>query len=282
MIIIDSIDAMSRWSDEQRRAGRKIVFVPTMGFLHDGHLALVRDARARGDRAVVSIFVNPTQFGANEDFGSYPRDFERDRRLLENEQIDVLFSPSVEEIYPEGFQSHVEVERLSQPLCGTVRPGHFRGVATVVCKLFNLVKPHGAIFGEKDFQQLQLIRRMVRDLAIGVEVIGHPTVRETDGLAMSSRNAYLNPAEREAALCLSRALCRAERLVQRGERAGAAILRCVTAEITHEPLAQLEYAKLCDAETLAELETLNTTAVLALAVRIGKTRLIDNRLLLRR
>ena len=281
MNVINTIADMSRWSDEQRRTGRRIMFVPTMGFLHDGHLALVRDARRRGDCTVVSIFVNPTQFGANEDFGSYPRDFERDRGLLRQEQVDILFSPSVEEIYPEGFQTHVEVERLSQPLCGAARPGHFRGVATVVCKLFNIIKPHGAVFGEKDFQQLKLIRRLVRDLSMDVEVIGHPTVREPDGLAMSSRNAYLNPAERQAALCLSRSLCRAERSVQRGERSAATILQRVAAEIVIEPLARLEYAKICDAESLAELETLNTTAVLALAVRIGKTRLIDNRLLRR-
>ena len=270
---------MRQWSEAERRAGRRIAFVPTMGFLHSGHLCLVRDARARGERLVVSIFVNPRQFGPGEDFAGYPRDFIRDRELLENESVDVLFHPSVEEMYPRGAQTHVEVERLSLPLCGALRPGHFRGVATVVTKLFNIVLPHLAVFGEKDYQQLQVIRRLAQDLSLGLEIIGHPIVRETDGLAMSSRNAYLTGAERAAALCLSRALCKAERLFKRGETSAQGIVQIAMGELQKEPLAAIEYIKLCDAETLDEIEQIAGPAVLALAVRIGKARLIDNRVL---
>ena len=279
MRIIETVSVMREWSEAERRAGRRIAFVPTMGFLHRGHLCLVRDARARGDRLVVSIFVNPAQFGPGEDFAAYPRDFERDRKLLGKEGVDVLFHPSVAEIYPQGAQTHVEVERLSAPLCGALRPGHFRGVATVVAKLFNMVRPHVAVFGEKDYQQLQVIRRLVQDLSMGVEIVGHPIVREADGLAMSSRNTYLTEAERAAAVCLPRALCKAERLFQRGETSAEAILQITRDELRKEPLAAVEYVKLCDAETLEEIETIDDAAVLALAVRIGKARLIDNRVL---
>lgn len=282
MQIIEKISQMRDWSEAERRAGRGIAFVPTMGFLHDGHLALVRSAKARGVRLVVSIFVNPAQFGPGEDFPGYPRDFERDCQLLQGAGVDVLFHPAVEEMYPPGGQTHVEVERLSQPLCGALRPGHFRGVATVVTKLFNIVQPQLAVFGEKDYQQLQVIRRLVRDLSMGVEIIGHPIVREPDGLAMSSRNAYLTPAERAAAVCLSRALCRAERLFRRGETSAPALARQVLAELEKEPLARVEYVRLCNVETLEEIQNIDDQALLALAVRIGKARLIDNRILARR
>jgi pantoate--beta-alanine ligase len=277
--VIETAAQMREWSDNERRLGRRVALVPTMGYLHEGHLGLVRDAKQRGDRVVVSIFVNPTQFGPTEDFSRYPRDFDRDRALLESEGIDILFHPPVGEIYPDGYQTHVEVEQLSLPLCGAVRPGHFRGVATVVAKLFNIVKPHLAVFGRKDFQQLQVIRRLVRDLSMDVEIVGHEIVREADGLAMSSRNAYLNPAERQAALCLSRALCKAQRLFQRGERSAAKLRARAQAELAREPLAAAEYVSLCDVETLAEVEEVMSPAVLALAVRIGKTRLIDNQVL---
>ena len=279
MRTIEKIATMHEWSAAERRAGRRIGFVPTMGFLHDGHLRLVRDGRARSDRLVVSIFVNPAQFGPGEDFAGYPRDFENDCELLEEEGIDVLFFPSVAEMYPRGAQTHVDVERLSLPLCGAFRPGHFRGVATVVAKLFHIVQPHVAIFGEKDYQQLQVIRRLVEDLNMGVEIVGYPIVREEDGLAMSSRNAYLSPAERRAAVCLSRALCRAEGLFQRGEKSAAALVRCARAELEREPLAHVEYAMLRDAATLDEVARIDAPAVLALAVRIGRARLIDNRVL---
>ncbi len=199
--------------------------------------------------------------------------------MLESLGVDVLFHPTVAEIYPDGYQTHVEVENLSLPLCGMVRPGHFRAVATVVAKLFNIVQPHVAIFGEKDFQQLQVVRRLVRDLSMDIDIVGHPIVREADGLAMSSRNAYLTADERRAAVCLSRALCKAEKLVRRGETAAAALLHAVTAAIAQEPLAQVEYAKLCDPESLHEVDQLRGAAVLALAVRFGRARLIDNRIL---
>lgn len=277
MRIIENIAGMRAWSEAERRAGRRIAFVPTMGFLHRGHLCLVRDAKARGDRLVVSIFVNPTQFSPGEDFSGYPRDFERDCELLESEGVDALFHPSVEEMYPRGGQTRVDVEPLSLSLCGASRPGHFRGVATVVTKLFNIVLPHLAVFGEKDYQQLQVIRRLVRDLSLGVEIVGHPIVREADGLAMSSRNAYLSEAERLAAVCLSRALCKAERLFKRGEISARALVRNALAEIEKEPLASVEYVRLCDAEKLDEIAVIDDAAVLALAVRIGRARLIDNR-----
>ena len=279
MQIIEHIQEMQRWSEIQRRQGKRIVFVPTMGFLHEGHLSLVRDGKMRGDRLVVSIFVNPAQFSPNEDFAAYPRDFERDRGLLEKEHVDVLFHPSRREIYPEDYQSHVSVDDLSVLLCGAHRPGHFRGVATVVAKLFNIVRPHVAIFGEKDYQQLQLIRRLVRDLNYDIEIVGHPIVREADGLAMSSRNFYLRPQERQAALCLSRSLRRAACMVQRGETRGRVITDVVRAGIEKEPLARVEYVTLCDSATLKPVEQIQESALLALAVRIGKTRLIDNQIL---
>jgi pantoate--beta-alanine ligase len=281
MLVIEQISAMRDWSEAERCGGCRIVFVATMGFLHHAHICLVREARKRGDRVVVSIFVNPTQFGPGEDFAGYPRDLARDCALMESEGVEVIFQPAVEEMYPRGYETHVEVERLSVPLCGALRPGHFRGVATVVAKLFNIVRPQAAIFGEKDYQQLQLIRRMVRDLSMDVEIISYPIVREPDGLAMSSRNAYLAAAERQAAVCLSRSLCKAERLFKRGETSAQALIRLALAELAKEPRAKIEYVNLCDAETLDDVETIDDPAVLALAVRIGRARLIDNRVLTR-
>ncbi len=279
MRIIERIDEMMSWSEDQRGQGRRIVFVPTMGFLHDAHLELVRHAQKHGERVVVSIFVNPTQFAPQEDFGAYPRDFDRDRQLLQKESVDVLFHPSAEQIYPEGYQTYVGVEKLSGLLCGEQRAGHFRGVATVVAKLFNIVRPHVAVFGEKDYQQLQIIRRMVRDLNFAIEIVGHPIVREPDGLAMSSRNAYLSAAQRRAALSLSRALAKADTLVHQGQVDAGAIVEAVRAEIEAEPLATVEYVRICHPVTLTDVEQLRDAAVVALAVRIGKARLIDNRLL---
>jgi pantoate--beta-alanine ligase len=281
MEIIERVQAMYGWAESQRQAGRRIVLVPTMGFLHEGHLCLVRDGKQRGDRLVVSVFVNPTQFGPQEDFGSYPRDFMRDRDLLENERVDVLFHPSVEEIYPDGFQASIRMERLGAVLCAAQRPAHFPGVATVVAKLFNIVRPHTAIFGEKDYKQLLIIRRLVRDLNFPVEVVGHPIVREADGLAMSSRNAYLSVQERQAAQAVPRALRKAELLVQKGTLEAAPIVAAAKAEIEHEPLVSLDYVKVCDLETLEELDRIRDAALLALAVRIGKARLIDNTVLKR-
>ena len=279
MQIIERISAMQRWSETERRSARRIALVPTMGFLHEGHLSLVRSAKERADRIVVSIFVNPAQFSPNEDFAAYPRDFERDRRLLEREDIHVLFHPSVGEIYPEGYETQVDVARLAMLLCGAYRPGHFQGVATVVTKLFNIVRPHLAVFGEKDYQQLQLIRRLVRDLNFDIEIVGHAIVREADGLAVSSRNVYLGPQERQAALCLSRSLRRAACMVDRGETRSEVITAAVRARIQEEPLAQVEYVTLCDSATLKPVEEIRGSTLLALAVQIGKTRLIDNQIL---
>jgi pantoate--beta-alanine ligase len=281
MRIIERVQDMYEWSESERREGRRIALVPTMGFLHEGHLCLVRDGKTRGDRLVVSIFVNPAQFAPEEDFVSYPRDFARDRRLLENEGVDILFHPSVKEIYPQGYETYVNVEKLSALLCAAQRPGHFRGVATVIAKLFNIVRPDIAIFGEKDYQQLLIIRRLVRDLNFAVEIIGHPIVREPDGLAMSSRNAYLSVEERQAAQCLSRSLRKAKCLVEKGIVDAAAIIEAVKTEMDREPLVSVDYVKLCDLVTLEDLHRIVDAALLALAVRIGRARLIDNTVLRR-
>ena len=279
MLVIEHIREMQSWSETERCEGKRIVLVPTMGFLHEGHLSLVRAGRKRGDRLVVSVFVNRTQFAPDEDYTAYPRDFDRDRELLDREGVDVLFHPSAQEMYPRGAQTHVEVERLGSLLCGAFRPGHFRGVATVVAKLFNIVRPHVAIFGSKDYQQLQIIRRLVEDLSFDVEVVSYPIVREKDGLAMSSRNAYLSQKERQAALSLSRSIRKAESLVHQGGREGERIIDAVRAEMNKEPLVQIEYVCLCDPNSLEEIERMKSEALLAMAVWIGKARLIDNTIL---
>jgi pantoate--beta-alanine ligase len=279
MRIIESVRDMRAWSEAERRAGRRIVLVPTMGALHEGHLSLVRDARKRGDRVVVSLFVNPAQFGPNEDFSAYPRDLARDRDLLEKENVDVLFHPSAAEVYPDGYQTCIDVERLAPRLCGDSRPDHFRGVATVVAKLFNMVRPHAAIFGAKDYQQLQVIRRMAADLNCDVQIVSHPIVRARDGLALSSRNAYLSERERTAALALFRALKLAESLVAKGERDAGRIIAAARKVIDGEPLARIEYVRLCHPETLEDIARVERAALLALAVHIGRARLIDNAVL---
>ncbi len=279
MVLIRQIQEMRNRSEAKRREGRRIVLVPTMGFLHEGHLSLVREGRKRGDDLVVSVFVNPTQFTPHEDYAGYPRDLERDQKLLEREGVEVLFHPSEEGTYPKGYQTRVVVDQLDSFLCGAFRPGHFVGVATVVAKLFNIVRPHVAIFGAKDYQQLQILRRMAEDLNFDVEIVGHPIVREKDGLAMSSRNAYLNGDERQAALSLSRSLRKAESLVNHGERRGEQIIASVRAEIEKEPLARIEYVSLCHPSSLEAVPKIDGEALLALAVWIGKARLIDNTLL---
>ncbi len=279
MRVVESIKGMQDLSESLRRQGKVIAFVPTMGYFHKGHLKLFEEGRKRGDVLVVSLFVNPIQFGKGEDFETYPRDFERDKGLAEEAGVDVLFTPSAEEMYPEGFQTYVTVERVTKNLCGAFRPGHFKGVTTVVAKLFNIVKPHIAIFGEKDYQQLVTVRRMVKDLNMDVEVVGVPTVREDDGLAMSSRNTYLSPEERKAATLLYRALKEGERLYREGERNGRNIVKAVESVLRRESLIRIEYVKVCDPETIEDLETIEERALLALAARIGKARLIDNLLL---
>ncbi|GBD09647.1 Pantothenate synthetase [Candidatus Thermoflexus japonica] len=254
-------------------------FVPTMGYLHEGHLSLVRRARAENDHVAVSIFVNPTQFGPHEDYNRYPRDLERDLRLLEPLGVDLVFAPPVEEMYPPGFQTWVVVEEVSRPLEGAARPGHFRGVATVVTKLLNIIQPDRAYFGQKDAQQAVVIRRMVQDLNIPVEIVVCPTVREPDGLAMSSRNTYLSPEERQAATVLFRALQAAKARYEQGERDAERLRAAMREVIQAEPLARLDYVSVADPETLQELSRVEDRALLSLAVYIGKTRLIDNILL---
>ena len=276
---INTIPEMRAWSDRARREGQRIVLVPTMGFLHEGHLSLVRQARTKGDRLVVSIFANPTQFAPSEDFESYPRDLQRDLRLLAEENVDLVFNPTVEDMYPRGYQTYVDVEEISRPLCGARRPGHFRGVATVVLKLFNIVSPRIAMFGLKDYQQVQVIRRMLDDLNLDVEVVSCETVREPDGMAMSSRNRYLTPDEREGAVCLQSALGKAEALVRGGETTAQGIREAVVAEIARQPLARLEYAVLCDPSELLPVEEVKGPTLLALCAWVGKARLIDNRVL---
>jgi pantoate--beta-alanine ligase len=251
-------------------------FVPTMGYLHEGHLVLVRQARAENASVAVSIFVNPTQFGPIEDFKQYPRDPKRDLALLGGEGTDVVFMPPVEEVYPPGFNSWVEVGKIAERLEGASRPGHFRGVATVVARLFDLVKPDRAYFGQKDAQQLIVIRKMAADLDMSLEVVAVPTVREPDGLAMSSRNTYLNPEERKQAAVLYQALTLAQRLYSDGEKDAEVIRRKMTALIQKQPLADIDYISIAGAETLEELDELNPPALVSMAVRIGKTRLIDN------
>ncbi len=261
------------------REGKTVGLVPTMGYFHEGHLSLMRQAKADNDLVVVSLFVNPTQFGPNEDFRNYPRDLERDAAMAESVGVDLIFNPSPEEMYPEGYSTYVSVEKLTEGLCGASRPGHFKGVTTVCLKLFNIVQADRAYFGRKDYQQFKVIERMVKDLDLPLEIVGMPIVREVDGLAMSSRNSYLSAAERSSALVLSRSLAHAQELLAGGVVNGEELQRKVEAFIGKEPLVQVEYASVVDAESLEPLADISSKAVLALAVRIGKTRLLDNALL---
>ena len=276
MRILRTIFEMQKLSDTLRRDGKTISFVPTMGFFHRGHLKLMKEGKCRGDTLVVSIFVNPTQFGLNEDYLTYPRNLERDQALAEEIGADVLFIPPSNEIYPEGFQSFVNVEEVTKNLCRYSRPGHFRGVATIVLKLFNIVKPHIALFGEKDYQQLETVKRMVIDLNLVIEIVGVPIVREDDGLAMSSRNSYLSEDERNAARCLYTSLKRGREIWITGVKDSKMIINEVRKIIETEDNVAIEYVKICDLETIKDVEEIQGNALLALAVKIGKTRLIDN------
>ncbi|MHB1380306.1 MAG: pantoate--beta-alanine ligase [Desulfurivibrionaceae bacterium] len=278
MEIIRTPTAMTAWANSILAAGQTIGLVPTMGFFHEGHLRLMRTAKEKADRAVVSLFVNPIQFGANEDLDRYPRDFPRDCGLAEAEGVDVLFAPGVQDMYPPEASTRVMVSGLTDVLCGASRPGHFSGVTTVVAKLFHLIKPQCAVFGRKDFQQLAVIRRMAADLNWDVEIIGHPIVREPDGLAMSSRNTYLSGPERQAALCLSRAIAHARRRVREGLVEAEILLQEVDWLLQQEAVT-IEYASLVDQATLRPLAVLQKGVVLALAIKAGATRLIDNDIL---
>ena len=276
MLLLDTVTGVREAAKAARRAGKRIGFVPSMGYLHEGHLALMRQARTECDFVVVSIFVNPTQFGPGEDFDRYPRDLERDQSLCQSVPVDAIFHPSVAEMYPPGSLTRVQVSGITETLCGASRPGHFEGVATVVTKLFHIVAPDVAYFGQKDAQQVAVIRRMVRDLNMDLEIRPVPTVREPDGLAMSSRNVYLSPEDRQAALVLSRSLQMAQARVAAGERDLAAIRAEMAALIAAEPRATIDYVSIVDYDTLQPVERLEGKALAALAVRFGKTRLIDN------
>lgn len=262
---------------QEREAGKRIGFVPTMGYLHEGHASLIRAARQENDVVVVSVFVNPTQFGPNEDLDAYPRDTEKDLRLLQAERVDVAFFPTVEDIYPAGFTTYVEVQGpITKALCGGSRPGHFRGVTTVVSKLFNIVAPHRAYFGQKDAQQVAVIEQMVKDLDFNVQIVACPTVREADGLAMSSRNAYLSTSERRQALILSKALFESQDMIRQGERKAHILSDHIRKQLDTIDDALIDYVSIADARNLADLETLEGEVLIALAVKVGRTRLIDN------
>lgn len=281
MDIISDITEMQNRCLAARAAGQTITFVPTMGFLHDGHLSLLREARKRGDLLVLSIFVNPAQFGQGEDLDRYPRDFERDESVARVSGVDLIFYPEAEAIYPAGYATYVSVEGpLTTTLEGACRPTHFRGVTTVVAKLFTIVQPHVALFGRKDFQQLAVIRRMTVDLNLPVEIVGMPIVREADGLAMSSRNVYLSTAERQQALVLSQSLTRGRQMVADGVRDVGEVLSALRAMIDAQQDARIDYLHVCHQATLCEQDTIDADSVLLLAVVVGKTRLIDNGFLL--
>jgi pantoate--beta-alanine ligase len=269
----DQVHAAVRMAKTQHQ---RVGFVPTMGALHDGHLSLVRAARQQCQFVVVSVFVNPTQFGPNEDFKSYPRDLNRDRQMLEAENISLLFAPEVEEMYPAGANTVVTVEGLSDRLCGRSRPGHFRGVTTVVSKLFNIVEPDAAFFGQKDAAQAAIVRKMVRDLKFDVQIVVCPIVREADGLAMSSRNAYLNPSERKQALVLFRALSRVQTLADQGEADAANLIAAAKSVVAEEPAVRLDYVEAVNSGSLEPVNDISQGALVAVAAFVGKTRLIDN------
>ncbi len=277
MKVFNSVKKMQEWCQEQKKQGQKIGLVPTMGYLHEGHLALAREAVKKCDVVVVSIFVNPVQFGPGEDFAEYPRDFERDRAVLEKERIHAIFAPSVEEMYPQGYSTYVEVQgEITQKMCGASRPGHFKGVATVVSKLFNICQPDAAFFGQKDAQQVMVIEKMARELNFPVEIVRVPIVREKDGLAMSSRNVYLDEDLRQQALVLNQALALAKKEIMAGERDIRKIREKMRKLIEGSPKAKIDYIAIYNGDDLSDLDEIRGKVLVALAVRFGKVRLIDN------
>ncbi|MBN2030305.1 pantoate--beta-alanine ligase [bacterium] len=276
MKIITTVKEMQAEADRLIRAGKVIGFVPTMGYLHEGHLSLIRIARKQANVVVLSIYVNPTQFAPHEDLEKYPRDFERDEQLAEREGVDLIFYPSDEEMYPEDYSTYVRVEKLTETLCGRSRPDHFQGVTTICAKLFHAVKPHLAVFGQKDAQQAVVIRRMVKDLDWDMEIIVGPIVREKDGLAMSSRNSYLSSEERREALSLHQSLQIAEEMIRKGERKSETILTAMRNHLNEKKRIRTDYIEIVHSETLQPLETIGNNTLIALAAFVGKTRLIDN------
>ena len=276
MLIYGQIEQVREAVKAWKKEGKSVGFVPTMGYLHEGHKSLIDAARRENDKVVVSIFVNPMQFGPAEDLDSYPRDLNRDAKLCEDAGVDIIFHPEPEEMYADGFCSYVDMNGLTTELCGKTRPIHFRGVQTVVLKLFHIVTPDRAYFGQKDAQQLAVIKRMVKDLNVDTEIIGCPIIREEDGLAKSSRNTYLSPEERKAALVLSRSVFLGEKMVKEGERDCKKVIVAMTEEIEKEPLAKIDYVKIVDLSTMQQIDTIEHGILAAMAVYIGKTRLIDN------
>lgn len=276
MLIIEKITEMQAKAEELSLVGKKIGFVPTMGYLHEGHLSLIRIAREKSDIVITSIFVNPTQFGPGEDYEAYPRDFQRDTRLAEEVGSNIIFHPSVDEMYPQGYQTHIKVEKITKVLCGISRPTHFQGVTTVVAKLFNATKPQLAVFGQKDAQQAFVIKRMVKDLNMDIEILVAPIVREPDGLAMSSRNSYLTPTQRKEAVVLYRSLMKAKAMIEEGHRDSQHIIQEITHMINHSQSAKIDYVSIVDSQDLQPVATLEGEILIAEAVCFGKTRLIDN------
>ncbi|MCU0644574.1 MAG: pantoate--beta-alanine ligase [bacterium] len=276
MKIIVSVSDMHKQADRLRREGKIIGFVPTMGYLHEGHLSLIREAKKHSDIIVMSIFVNPTQFGPGEDFKDYPRDFDRDAMLAESAGCDIIFHPNVQEIYPENHKTYVEVEQITKVLCGASRPTHFRGVTTIVAKLFNIIKPHVAVFGQKDAQQAIVIKRMVQDLNFDLKILVAPIMREPDGLAMSSRNIYLTPEQRKEAAILYQSLMQAKQMIEQGERNADQIKAQIRSMIEQQPDAKIDYIEIVDTTNLNPVQQLEGEVLIALAVKIGKPRLIDN------
>lgn len=276
MEIVESIESMQQRMKSARTAGKTIAFVPTMGFLHDGHLSLLKEGRRRGDLLVLSIFVNPTQFGQGEDFEDYPRDLQQDSVLAESAGVDVIFAPTAVAMYPTGYATEVNVNGITAGLCGASRPTHFRGVCTVVTKLFNIVQPHVALFGSKDFQQLAVVKRMTRDLNLPIEIVGMPIFRETDGLAMSSRNVYLDSAQRRQALALSQGITLAQDLVKQGETEAGIVIAAVSSCLSAQSHIRSDYVAICHQSTLEPQRQIDKDSVLLIAAFVGQTRLIDN------
>lgn len=273
-----TIKEMQDWSSEQKKSGKRISFVPTMGALHEGHMSLLREGKKRGDLLVLSIYINPTQFTANEDISRYPRSLSEDLKKARECGCDAVFIPDDKMMYPKGYQTFVNVEECSKFLCGGSRPGHFKGVTTIVTKLFNIVQPDVALFGEKDFQQLIIIKKMTSELNMPIEIVGCPTVRDMDGLALSSRNQHLSKMERQTALSLSKSLDLAQHLIEKGENKASAVIVNTRSYLQTSGMIRIDYVKLVDANTLAEISQIKRPALLAIAAFIGKTRLIDNRL----
>lgn len=275
MKIVSTIQEVRDQVNQWKKEGKSVGFVPTMGYLHEGHMSLI-DAASENDKVVVSIFVNPMQFGPNEDLASYPRDLNHDAKMCQEHGVDLIFHPTPEEMYGDSFYSYVDMNVLTDELCGLSRPVHFRGVCTVVTKLFNIVRPDKAYFGQKDAQQLAIIKRMVKDLNMPLEIVGCPIIREEDGLAKSSRNTYLSEEERKAALVLSRSIALGKKMVEEGEQDSKKVIDAMTVEIQKEPLAKIDYVKMVSLETMQQVETIEGGILTAIAVYIGKTRLIDN------